>query len=405
MAFTGAQAQLALGDDGFNANHSVSTLTPGELLQALNITYENGTIQREGGSSLYTTVPLGSIILGGRDWWPTPIVQRGIVVTSDGRILKDSGSGSYGVTLASGLATPTTPVFVEGGKEAAANNKKLFMFTGTNQCQVLSGDGVATAPIASPPADWAAQFPIGGCLHLSRLWAFGGANPHMVYYSDLASHENMTGGTSGQLAVYPGQGERIISIISFKRRLLIFKYQRGIYVADTTDPVITNWYVYDLSLELGLAGPLTWAPVDDDIMFMDAIGALHMLSAVREFGDYGLRSVSDSAYMLTWIRDTINQSRLGAAQALFYPNKREAHFCLSTIGSANNNIRMVVDFNRGDRIRFRYSDKDAIESIWLTRDANQIPRPTGGDVAGRVWSMDQAVKAVNGAGYPSVFQT
>jgi hypothetical protein len=109
--------------------------------------------------------------------------------------------------------------------------------------------------------------------------------------------------------------------------------------------------------------------------------------------------------MLTWVRDNIDQSRLGDAQAIFYPNKREAHFCLTRLGGATNNIRMVIDFNRTDRIRFRYSDKDAIESIWLVRDQNQVPRPSGGDALGNVWSMDQAVKAVNGGGYASVFQT
>lgn len=476
--FTGQIVSAPVGYSGYNANQNVSTLQPDELIQSDNTSYALGTLQKEGGSQPYTPNPLtgAPIVVGGHDWFPNlDTTQRSIIICSDKRVLKDSGGGTYSTTLATLTSIPnSTPVFVEGGRESGALNRKLFMYTGSNQVQTLSGDGATCANIANPPTDWIATPPLGGCIHLNRHIGFGGSNPHYIYGSDNSDHEdfgapqtflgasttgskvltgappallkvgdNITGvglpdGTivniidrvannvtvsnaatatnTGvtftytnpnvfNLPVYPGVGEKIVAVLSFKGKLIVGKYPRGIYFVDMSAADRTQWFTVQLSIEVGFAGPLSWCPVDDDILFMDAQGNIHMLSSVLEFGDYGLRSVSDIAWMRNYVLNNANMGQLTNSQCIFYLAKREAHFALTPTGNSINSLRLVVDFNRIDRIRFRYATKDKLASLWLARDSNGIPRITGGDNAGRVWTLDQDNKSINGIGYNSVFQT
>lgn len=521
--FTGEVVELPIGTGGYNANLSSSQIALDELIQARNITYQYGSLQKEGGSKLYTPTALtgAPTVLGGHDWFPfLDTTQRSIIVCSDKKLLRDTGPGSYATTLRTLGNTPTnTPVFVEGGRESAALSRHLFIYTGTNNVQTLEADGTTVADLLVPPADWSTP-PTGGCIHLGRHWGFGGVNPHWIYGSDDQDHQDFGGnktatgtltngsavitgitvpatwkvddsitdpngyipagatitlinvgsvtisapvvisnvpggtaiaaltdksrltgvmsggaiskmvsspvetsgltGTMSQLwtgtitandtntfaiPVYPGVGEKISAIISFKGMLIVGKYPRGLYYVNMQDPDFTRWFTVPLSLEIGMAGPLCWGPVDDDILFMDAQGSIHMLSAVLAFADYGLRSISDLAWMRNFIIANVNFSHLAGVQCAFYLAKREAHFALPGLGATTNTIRLVVDFNRVDRIRFRYSDKDALASIWLARDSTGVPRLSGGDKVGQVWLLDQDNINVDGVGYIATFQT
>src|SRR6185437_12202293 len=192
--FTGEIAPVPAGTGGYNANQNVSTLQPDELIQSENTSYAFGTLQREGGSKLYTPAALSGapVITGGHDWFPLlDTTQRSIITCSDKTVRKDSGPGSYATTLRTLTNAPNnTPVFVEGGRESGALDRKLFIYTGTNQVQTLAGDGSTCADIANPPTDWASTPPIVGCIHLNRHWGAGGQNPHFIYGSDNTDHED-----------------------------------------------------------------------------------------------------------------------------------------------------------------------------------------------------------------------
>lgn len=490
--YRGIAIELPVADGGYNANQNVSRIKPGELIQADNVTYQFGNLQKEGGSNLYTPSPLAGAptIWGGWDFWPAGSTQRSVIWAGT-TILKDSGAGSYSTSLATGLNQATQPpVFVEGGKEQAANNKKLFIFTGNNKVQVLSGDGTSTTNIAGPAVDWNSGQPSCGCLHDNRLWASGGSSdPFRLYYSRFGNHEdfigswNITGAanngsgairltlstptgwtaatatqatgdqltvsgvngtteangtwlitvvdgthidlqgstftnaytsggvakyvdTGGTILLYPGQGTSNAMMTSFKKQLIVLRFPKGIYNVDTTDPLITNWVTNQITRELGIGGPGAWAYLDDNIMFMDASWKFHVLSDVREYGDFGLRAIGDDKYIHSFIDNNIDQSKFALVNAILYAHKREIHWAMPKLGSATNNIRLVLDMNMVGAMRWRYSDKDALQSLWLIRESSDgIPTPMGGDAAGQVWLLDQANKSVNNVGYPTIFQT
>src|SRR6266511_2590919 len=129
--YAGQIVEIEIGQDGLTGTKNLSVATPKDLLDATDITYENGTIQKEGGASKYNTTPFpngSTSILGGWDWWPDPITQRMVIYAGNGSVYKDSGARTFPTTLASGFsASDIVPAFIEAGKEAAANARKLVL--------------------------------------------------------------------------------------------------------------------------------------------------------------------------------------------------------------------------------------------------------------------------------------
>ena len=406
MAYIGQVAPLPLGDEGLTGNKNLSQVRPTQLLKANAITYENGTLQKEPGTTLYTpsAIDSGASILAGWDWWPLSGVQRSIVVTSNGKVLKDDGSsGSYATTLATGLTVGgVVPVFVEAGKENAAGDRKLFLCTGKNQVKVLAADGATMASIATPPADWAGTtFPKAGVNHEGRFWAFQG---HLGYYSNPSNHEDMSGTGSGTVAVYPGEGEEIVCAFVFGSYIIVGKQPSGIYLIDTSDPTVTNWKVQRLTRQLGLAGPLSYAVVDGDAIVIDPSGEMFTLSTITVPTDVRPSSLTQQAVFSPFIRENTGAAQYGKIQGIYYPGKRQVWFAIAGFGSSINNARIKLDFN-GQVPRFAFSTFVTCESLWLAKDANNIPRPVAGDNAGLVRKLDQPSRAFDGAGYQGEFQT
>lgn len=414
MAFTGSQIEIPIGQDGLNGAANLSLVRPNQLIDARNISLADGPITKEGGATNFNASALagGASIIGGYDWWPGTATQRTIVLTSNGAAYRDTGGGSFGTTLATGLGwtTASVPVFAEGGREVVGNNAKLFIATGDEQVQVLSGDGTSLADISSTtrPSDWASSYPRFVVNHDGRLWAGGNDNfPHQLYYSLASDFENFTTGDIGLarvLPVYPGEGRYLAAAASFQSYLVVWKYPRGVYLIDTTDPDQGNWIVKVLSRSIGIASPRAWCQVEGDILFMDPSGSFHLLTAVSEYGDLRASNISARVWLDTWVKANTNLSQLTRVQAAYYPTKREAHFACAAGGSTVNNLRIIWDFN-ADLPRAHYSDLVTAQSLWIYQDASGTPRLRSGSDTGYVRSMDQDAKTLNNAAYASVFQS
>lgn len=405
MSFTGTVVELPLGLDGLTGTKNLAATSPGQLLQALNVQFHDGAVGKEGGASKYnsTAITGGASILGGWDWWPSDGAQRAIVYLDGGLIKKDSGGGSFGTTLVSGLSGSCVPVFVEGGAEAIASNRKLIVFNGVNAPYVLSGDGSTMAALATPPADWAgANQPNCGCIHENRLWA---ALRHRVYYSLSTNHEDFTSAGTGSVVVFPGEGEGIIQIMSYKSLLVIWKYPTGIYTIDTSSTTTSNWRVARLNRHIGGVSPHGAVQVNDDVLFLDQGGNFQLLSGIQEYGQVGAKDLSTLHQLKPFFDENVNRAYLQNVRAVFYNAKNEAHFALAGTGQSQNGLRLIVDFNRVGLPRFRYSIRGFCQSLWLRKDVNNTPRLTAGDHQGFVWHLDQSTRSFGDEGYTSSFQT
>jgi hypothetical protein len=408
MGFRGQIAEIPIGVDGMIGSPAHPLVSPSRLIDCDNIEYGTGVLRKEGGAEKYNDVAItgGPDVIGGHDWWPTSATQRMVVMTSTGDLLKDSGAGTFPVTLASGLTVPDDiPIFVDGGKEAAAGNRKLFIFTGKNAVQVLSADGATAAAITSPPADWAGtNQPKTGCIHVGRLWGAGNLNdPHRVYASLTTDHEDFTG-TPLSVSVFPGEGEGIAAIFSFKGLLVVFKNPAGVYVVDTQDPNTANWVTSRISKEIGIAGPGGGCIIDDDILFLEHGGEFNLISAVQEFGNLGTKSLSDVLEMTDFIHENFNKEQLHKTASVFYADNREAHFYLPGSGSTHLNIRVVFDWKR-EIPRFRISRRDDEGHYIFLRKKENVRKPYIGYHDGFVYELDTEARAVEGVGYEGMFQT
>lgn len=406
--YTGSIFPIPAGHGGLVGTKDQSQIAPDKLIVARNISYEGRTLRKEGGAAKYNTTAItgAPTVLGGWDWWPSDGVQRMVVALSDGTLKKDSGAGTFPTTLASALAvTDVVPVFVEGGKEAAANNRKLFIFTGTNAVQVLSGDGATTAALATPPTDWAgANQPFFGGIHENRLFGGGNLNdPHRIYFSLATNHEDLNT-TPLTFPVFPGEGERLVAGLSFNKWLVLWKFPVGMYVIDTNDPVSANWKVRRLSRSVGGAGPTCATEIDKDVVFMDPTANFHLLSAVQEASDAAASNITRANDMYSFIKENFSLVRTRFVRSVYYAAKREVHFAVAGAGSSVNNVRFVLDLNREDMGRFRYSDRDVCEGLWLRKDVNLVQRLTVGDNTGFVWNLDQTTRSKDGLGYSGAFQ-
>jgi hypothetical protein len=406
-------AEIPTGNLGLNGSNNEAQLPPGTLVAANSISFAEGGFVKEGGSAKFnTTAVTGSPdIVGGHDWFPIEGSQRVIIATNDGRILRATTSGSAtGVfsNIATGLTSPQSTVFVAAGSEALGQNRKLFLFNGGNSPRYIDGDAVTLATMANPAADWSDTVtgaPTFGANHLGRLWVGGNANdPHRIYYSTASSHVVYTTTGAGSFPIYPGEGQKLVGAISFKGHLFCWKFPRGVYYIDSTDASIANWRVDRLSDTIGMAGPHAFAIVDSDIVFLDASGQFQSVSNLDQT-TRTTANISNVAEMGQWVRDNLDLSKLSQARMVFYANRREIHCAVTGIGSQENNLRIILDYNSPNGVRFRTSDKDTAVAMWMKQDSNSIDRPTIGDDAGFVWNIDQATKSKDGVGYEGLART
>ena len=123
MAFRGEIAEIPVGIDGLTGSKNLAEVGPGSLLVADNLTYEAGTLGKEGGSTIFNSTAISGTpaILGGVAYSPDSTTQRVIVLADDGTLYRDA-SDNFGTSLKTGLTvSAVNPVFVEGGLEASGS--------------------------------------------------------------------------------------------------------------------------------------------------------------------------------------------------------------------------------------------------------------------------------------------
>lgn len=413
MAYRGSVIRLPVAMQGFSGSRNPSQLQPGHLAQAEGISLDGGIIQKEGGATKLNAVALGSgsVVVSGISYSPSVDLWRDVVFLSNGSVLKDDGTGAFATTLLSGLTSTREPPpwFLPCGGESTGSARRLFLFSSTNQVQYMDADGATMAVIPTPAADWAGagNFPTWGVVHENRVFAGGNASdPHRVYYSYLTDHRNFSGALSGSLAVFPGSGERVVGAVSFKGLLVVFKYPRGVYFITTTDPSPLGWRVDQLSTAVGSLNQHCIVPIDNDTLYMDAVGNFHLMSATNAFSGVQTSNISQVADLADFLRGNIAVNDIRRSVGIWYGEKQQAIFALPLLGSSDNNIRISVDFSSPQTgIRFLPSRRDTPVSMWRRKDGDGIFKPVHGDNIGFVWLMDQESRNKDGEPYTASFQT
>lgn len=413
MAYRGSIAPIPIGILGYNATKNQTEVQAGQLIRAEGVSFSSGSLRKEGGAEKYneTAISGDPAVLGAHDWWPVSSTQRLIALCDDGVLYKDSGDGSFGTALKSGMTvSATVPIFVEGGAESSADDKKLFVYTGQNQVQVLTADGATTSDIGSnKPVDWASSYPTFGLIHDTRHMGGGNSSdPHRLYYSLSTDHEDFVTAGAGSISVFPGEGDGLVGGISFNQYIVLFKRPAGIYYIDTSDPSISNWITRRVNQQVGLAGPSAIATFESEagsgVVFLDTTGRLQDLSGVTSLS-FGTRGIGRDAKIVEFMRDNLNLSELDNARMRFYPEKNELYIQLAGVGSQNLNVRLMADMDTQGLIKFHYSFRDTATCLFMRQDSDKILRPMFGDNAGFIWQLDTETRSKDGSGYSMEWQT
>jgi len=409
VGYTGQQISLPLGNHGLITDRADSDLPPGALVLAENVQFDGSKVLKSPGSLKYTNTALDGAVVGLFDWFPDAVTQRMIAVTRAGSIYRDTGDGNFTsqIAIKTGLATPSNQTFfTSGGAELAARDKKLFIFTGANQVQVLAADGTSVADIAKPAADWSTFFPKAGIIHQGLLWAFGNANaPHRIIASDPEDHEDFTSVNILTFEVFPGDGTGLEAAVVYNGRLFLIKDGQGAYILDDTDTNTTNWGFQKLKSSFGAASPHSIIQVLNDVLLKNETGSITSLVATDKFGDVESGDVLQSMRSEGFMRENTTRTGNPDTHAVYYPDKKQGLVTYRSNDSAVSDRLLIIDFNETNA-KISWEKKDQITSMTLRKNpSNKVDRPIYGDENGDIFLYDNDLRSVDGNAYTGEVET
>lgn len=425
MAYVGNKVLLPIGRLGFVATANMSRVPIEGAIAMEGVIVESGAVQREFGSVKYNASAIANSIFNtGIEYYPTSGTKRFVAAVfttvPDWSLLKDDGTGAFAVTLKTGIGDSSIRPhsFCVGGAESGGRAKKLFFFHTTIPVQVLSGDGVVTANIAGPPADWTGtSHPAFGFIHRNRLMAGPSRvnDPHRLYVSLATDHESLLA-TPFSFSIFPGEGDYLSGGISSSGRAFIFKYPRGIYWLDDASTNTADWGIKKLTDAVGLLNPNCIVQGEEDVYFVGADMLPYSLSTVAAaIGDVKPRSLLSEFDLDRWLLSVVDKSSSNAvinlSKLLWHPIERSLIFTTQRAAVATS---MKIQFDMKDeprKVYYSFRDDNRLSSI-VTGPAGVKQHVFGSAVggSGQLYRGDQvvrsAVSANAGAGgvWPSKYQ-
>lgn len=401
MAYTGLIAEIPLAQRGLVSPIVAMQNEVGALIDATNVSYQRGSLQKELGAKRYNLTNLSGspTILGGVDWWADPVTRRIALYLSTGNVVMDTfPTGSFSTTVGTGFSTLVENViWLEAGQETAGAPKKTILINGIDLPVYISGTGTTFSSFTSTPADWTpGHRPVAGIIHEGRAWYAMG---HRLYYSTVSDHTDVDGTGSGVFVVFPGEGREIRGLLSYKGLLLVFKHPVGVYAIDTSSPDVSHWTVSRITGAVGVAGPRSVCAIDNDVLFLDPSGDYHLLSAVQGYGDVAPRPISKETFLRDVLLQRFNYNYVHRTQLIYDPQWNQVHTTWVLFGELNVYGRLVVDLSLRDVARFRFVDRDDLASMWVGRSTSGAPTLYGGSTDGVVWELNHPELAKQGEAY------
>jgi hypothetical protein len=397
MAYSGQKQELVLGEMGLHTDDSQGQIPASALLLATNVNFYKGLIEREGGSQRWNgTAKLPAGVVCFFDYFPNDTVQRIIAVCKNGKVYRFTDAFNFTEVTASGSAPTTLNItngayIVSGGQENASNPKKLFIFTGNDPVQVISGDGTTRANLTNPSADWSsANYPRFGLIHQGRIFVFGiRSQPHRAYGSTQENHEDFT--TLANVLtfnVYPGEFEKLNAAWVYKGKQFVAKAPRGLYELVDTDSDSTNWYYTKLNDDFGAASPNAAIIAADDVFVADTTGSITSMQAAFKLGNLDTSDLLSILRNKTYMRQNTSQAFLDERFGMFYEDKKQLYFTFRAPTGVKPDRILVIDFSH-QKPKVSWSDKDQPNTLGLIKDVRLIKRPFYGADDGYIYQMDR----------------
>lgn len=298
------------------------------------------------------------------------------------------------------------PIILEGIN--TAGSKAIFIYQGDDPVRQWDGaldgppitsDAEITEPPGSVAGEWdgsTTKFPRAAVMHNNRHFCMNvEGHEHTIYYSSATDHEDhLTASGGGTLNVFPGDQEKLVTGFSFMGKLFLFKYPKGIYILDDSSVSASNWGIFKLSDDVGIAGPRAIASVGSEAYFMGSDGFLYNLKSLMATGDVKYSKVKEDAY-LDWMNDKITLSDNMSRNTLVYQSSTNLLYCLlSTKDSSDSRIALALDVTVPNKpMLFEYT-RDTGASLIDNKGTLQL-----GGMDGYVWELNDGSYNKNSEAY------
>ena len=408
VGYLGNTMTIPLGSLGVMSDVTPGNIPPTALIDAKNVDFGPGYIQKAPGSLRYNSAtPLPSPIIALADYWPSTYVQRTFAACANGSIYRDIGDRLFtsATAIKTGLgALNVNAQFLVGGNEVAGSTRKLFFYSnGLNLPQVLVGDAATFAAISAPATDWTApNFPKFGLIHRNRHWAFMGTR---YYASTTSSHQDFTSGSILTGTLGPGDGGDIIAGYIYKGKMLIFKEGDVVYFLNDTSTSSSDWYFAKLGEGFGIASPHAACQALDDLLVGNNTGSVTSYQASQNYGDLTSADIFRGAQVNQYFRDHLSLSGYAPMHTLWYPDKHLVMFTARTLAGTANNAMIMLDIQNPQTPRYSLNTKDAADCLTLRKDQYNVKRPMYGAADGYVYLMDKETRLVGTSAYTGEFKT
>lgn len=397
--YDGQIAVIPLGSAGIYTDGPQTSIPPTALIRAINCTYYNNILQKAYGSRIWNSQPLPSGVVQGLEMYPDAQSQNQRIYTMlvDGSVYRFKNFFTNEEITPTGSAptnlnTNNYTCMVVGGNELVNNPKKLFLFSGYDPVQVITGDGVTRSNISLPALDWSGtQQPFGGVMHRGRLFAWGNDNsPHQLYVSSATNHEDFTT-TPLNFNVYPGEYDGVVCCKVFRGVLYIFKYPLGIYYLNDTNADSSMWYIQKFSDDFGACSPQSAETVNDDLLVANNYGSLSSLKASLIFGNFMASDVFHMIGCFRFAQEEIRADVINKRALIYYGKKRQLFMSYqSHVDKFYDRMAMIDYKNQQLPPKAAFIDKDQPNCLFNVRDQFKVPKPFYGANDGNIYEMDVA---------------
>lgn len=309
------------------------------LIEAKNYQFEaDGTPHKIGGTQKLFSVALesGAAIRGLFDFWKQgtagcPSQKRVLHVGT--KVKMDNGDGSFSDVF-SGLMDDSIPNY------SSFEGNIIIAQTGTDM--PMWSDGVTHTTFSSPTPNFSFSE-----THKLRQWAAGvDAAPSHVFYSVYEDPTDWTGSGSGNIAVAPGDGDRITALASHRNELFVFKgpHKGSIHRISGSaptgdDPFTLNEFIPS---GLGAAGQRSVFRFGNDLGFVAPDGTVHSLNLTDRYSDFLETALSRP--LNSWIRNAVNKEFLPWASTAANDSMGIVRLSAPVYASHTNNLVLMMDY-------------------------------------------------------------
>jgi len=387
-----------LGSSGFNYSKNLNILNPGCMVSpSYNFNLLPDSIRSRGGTKIVYNLNEVSPVTSLTQIFNQYDNESIISTTQSGKIFKNT-------TLLKQL-----PLAIYDATYLLWN-ENLIINSGNNIPQ--GWDGISSTTEDFPESNMAPDWILDnyypnlmlryGKGNSVRAWAIGSTKRKTTLYFSAPSdgldpYPNFKDANSGFFVISTPNEEPLTAMTSFGDRLIIFSKTKAYIIEDSSESS-SDWGYTEAQWRGGAISHRCVLQTENDIFALIEDGTVYSISAVMEYGDYKISSITEQAQINDYIIERINLSYLENTHAIFDPTLRcIKYFCTSENSYSNDSAlcyfidrSILTGWSLHNNKKF-LSGYNAKSSCLYKNQTDQSTKILTGDYLGRIWELETSI--------------